>query len=288
MKRMRILGLALVALCAVFAVSAVTASAAPEWAVCGKATKVGKEYTGKYSDKECKTETTGGKYELEVGSVGKGKAFKIKNIGNQTLHSVVPGTGDVPITCTKLKGSATPVAPNKVAGVNLEFGKCTTLGGSVPCENVKKETIKTNTLAGVLAEVEGKVGTILFPESSEYFVTFECGAVFPKVRVKDSVFGEYTGATNVISKVSIGHYTIGPYFGEVEYEPGKKYTPLVNHPTEGPPTYGVLHTEAKNAETEAKYKSESNPEGWGPPGGLPSGQEGETELKGEAVKGLPR
>ena len=46
-----------------------------------------------------------------------------------------------------------------------------------------------------------------------------------------------------------------------------------------------LQEEAINGgyETEAKYKSESNPEGWGPPGGLPSGQEGEGEVKGEAL-----
>ena len=294
MKRMRILGLALAAVCALFAISAVTASAAPEWAACIKAEP---KNTGEFTDKLCSVKAgtpKTGKYELAVGNIGKEKKFKVKNLGNQTLHSVVPGTGDVPITCTKLKGEGFPVAPNAVNKVKLTFKKCTTLGGAVPCENVKKETIETNTLSGVLAEVGGKVGDILKPESGEYFVTFECGLVFPKVRVKGQVFGEYTGQTNVISKVSIGHYTVAPYFGEVEYEPGKKYTPLVNIPTAGPPTFGVLHTEAKNAETEEKYgcsKEEfeaeecapENPEGWGPPGGLPSGQEGETETKGEAL-----
>ena len=276
MKRMRILGLALVALCAVFAVSAVSASAAPEWAACVKAEP---KNTGKYSDKNCSVSAAEGKYELAVGSIGKGKKFKVKNIGNSTLHSVVPGTGDIPITCTKLKGEGFPVAPNAVAKVKLSFGKCTTLGGAVPCENVKKETIETNTLDGVLAEVGGKVGDILKPESGEFFVTFTCGAVFPKVRVLDQVFGEYTGQTNVISKVSLGHYTVGEYLGE----PLPGYKPITNQPSAGPPTYGVLHTEAKNAETEEKYKSEENPEGWGPPGGLPSGQQGETEVKGEAL-----
>jgi len=284
MKRMRILGLALAALCALFAISAVTASAAPEWAACGKAPKnEKKEYTGSFSDKNCSVAAEHGKYKLEVGSIGKGKKFKVKNIGNQTLHSVVPGTGDIPITCTKLKGEGFPVAPAGVAKVKLTFGKCTTLEGAVPCENVKKETIETNTLDGSLAEVSGKVGDILKPETGTFFVEFTCGAVFPKVRVLDQVFGEYTGQTNVISKVSIGHYTVGPFFGEVEYEPGKKYTPIVNQPTAGPPTFGVLHTEAKNKETEEKYTSPENPEGWGPPGGLPSGQEGETEVKGEAL-----
>jgi hypothetical protein len=283
MKRMRILGLALVALCAVFAVSAVSASAAPEWAACVKAEP---KNTGEFTDKLCSVkagEPKTGKYELAVGSIGKGKKFKVKNIGNQILHNVVPGGEDVPVTCTKLKGSGQPVAPNGVKEVKLAFGKCTVLAGSVPCENVKKETIETNPLAGVLAEVSGKVGEILFPEKTTYFVEFQCGVVFPKIRVSDQVFGEYTGATNVISKTSIGHYVVGPFFGEVEYAPGKKYTPIVNPPSAGPPTFGVLHTEVINKETEEKYKSEENPEGWGPPGGLPSGQQGEAEVKGEAL-----
>jgi len=291
MKRMRILGLALAALFAVFAVSAVTASAEPpEWGAC---VKTEPKNTGNFTDKLCSVAGPAGasKYELVGGSIGKGKKFKVKGVGNQTLHSVVPGTGDIPITCTKLKGEGFPVAPKGVEKVKLTFKKCTTLEGSVPCENVGKETIETNELAGTLAKVSGKYGEILFPgptapkneKGAGEFVKFSCGAVFPKVRVIGQVFGEYTGATNVISKISFGHYVIGPFFGEVEYEPGKKYTPLVNPPTAGPPTFGVLHTEAKNAETEAKYKSEENPEGWGPPGGLPSGQEGEVEVKGEAL-----
>jgi len=280
MKRMRILGLALAAVCALFAISAVTASAAPEWAACLKTEKnEAKEYTGSFSDKNCSIAQAAGKYEVAVGNIGKGKKFKVKNIGNSTLHSVVPGTGDIPITCTKLKGEGFPVAPNAVAKVKLAFGKCTTLGGAVPCENVKKETIETNVLDGVLAEVGGKVGDILKPEEGPFFVTFTCGAVFPKVRVLDQVFGEYTGQTGVISKISIGHYTVGEFLGE----PLPGYKPITNQPSAGPPTYGVLHTEAKNAETEEKYTSPENPEGWGPPGGLPSGQQGETEVKGEAL-----
>jgi hypothetical protein len=278
MRRVRILGLGLAAMCALLALSAAAASAAPEWGACLKAEP---KNTGNYSDKLCTvaSEPGKGKYELVGGSVGKGKAFKIKGIGNETLHSVVPGTGDIPITCTKLKGSAKPVAPNLQKEVNLEFKKCTTLEGTVPCENVAKETIKTNVLEGELAEVSGKVGTILKPETGTFFVSFSCPGVFPKVRVLGQVFGEYTGATNKITKVAIGHYTVGEYLGE----PSPGYKPITNQPSAGPPTYGVLHTEAKNKQTEEEFTSEENPEGWGPPGGLPSGQEGETEVKGEAL-----
>src|SRR5690348_5805597 len=179
MKRMRILGLALVAVCALFAISAVSASAAPEWGACVKTEKnEAKEYTGSFSDKNCSIAEAKGKYELAVGNIGKGKKFKVKGIGNQILHNVVPGTGDVSVTCTKLKGSGFPVAPAGVKEVSLEFGKCTTLGGAVPCENIKKETIQTNKLSGTLAEVSGKVGEVLVPESGPFFVSFTCGAVF--------------------------------------------------------------------------------------------------------------
>jgi len=279
MRRITTLGIALLAMAALLAAATSSASASPVWAACLKAEP---KNTGEYTEKLCATKagTPGtGKYELVEGSVGKGKKLKVKNIGNQTLHSVVPGTGDIPITCTKLKGSAQPVAPNLQKEVTLEFKKCTTLGGAVPCENVKKETIQTNVLSGELAEVSGKVGTILRPETGQFFVSFTCGSVFPKVRVLGQVFGEYTGATNVISKIAIGHYRVGEFLGE----PSPGYKPITNQPSAGPPTYGVLHTEVKNAETEEKYKSAENPEGWGPPGGLPSGQEGEGEVKGEAL-----
>lgn len=279
MKSMRILGLALAAVCALFAFSAVSASAAPEWGACAKTEP---KNTGNFTDKLCSVAavTPGtGKYELVVPSIGKGKGFKIKNEGAQILHNVVPEKGDISVECEKLKGSGKVEVPNIEKEVKLTFGKCSTLSKSVPCENVKKGTIETNTLDGVLAEVEEKVGTILKPETSPYFVEFTCPGVFPKVRVLDQVFGEQTGNINTISKESKGLYTVGPFLGE----PAPGYTPLVNHPSAGPPTFGVLHTEAKNKETEEKFTTPENPEGWGPPGGLPSGQQGTANIKGEAL-----
>jgi len=281
MKSMRILGLALAAVFALFAISAVSASAAPEWAAC---TKTVVKNTGNFTDKACSvaSEPGKGKYELEVGSIGKGKGFKLKGVGAQILHNVVPEKGDIAVTCQKLKGTAVPVAPNGEKEVKLQFKKCSVLEETVECKNVSKGTIETNALNGVLAEVEGKAGTILAPEepaAKGFFVTFECPGVFPKVRVKDSVWGETTGNVNSINKVGFAKYTVGPFLGE----PFPGYTPVVNHPTSGESPFGVLHTEAKNKETEEKYTSPENPEGWGPPGGLPSGQQGEVSVKGEAL-----
>jgi hypothetical protein len=275
MNRMKVLGVVLAGLFALFAASAVSASATPEWGACLKAEP---KNTGTFSDKTCSatSEPGKGKYELVAGSVGKGKRFKVKGIGNQTLHIVVPGVRDVPITCKKLKGSGQPVAPNAEKEITLEFQKCTTLEGEVPCENVARETIKTNALSGVLAEVEGKVGTILSSEGGPYLAELVCPGVFHiPTRLLGEVFGEYTGATNAISKVSFGQYTVGPYLGEPE--PG--YTPLVNPPTAGPPDYGVLYTEGKRPESEC---DEINPEDC-KFFRLPSGLEGQLEVRGEAL-----
>jgi hypothetical protein len=142
------------------------------------------------------------------------------------------------------------------------------------CENATpKGTIKTNPLKGVLAEVEGKVGTILSPETGTDLVEFSCVGI-GTLPVLGQVFGEYTGATNTISKVSFGHYTVGPYLGEPE--PG--YTPLVNPPSAGPPTYGVLYTEVKQSILECDEEPEACETF-----ALPSGVEGEVEVKGEAL-----
>ena len=278
--RRRMLRIALVAVSVVLAASAAGASAAPEWAACVKATP---KNTGNFSDKLCSvaSEPGKGKYALAGGSVGNGKAFHVRGVTAQTLHVVAPGgsTRDIPITCTKLKGSGSPVSPDAVAGVVLEFSKCTTLEGAVPCENIKHETIRTEPLSGVLAEAEGKVGSILRPESGEFFATFTCGAVFPKLRVLGQVFGEITGMTDTISKLSTAHYVVGPYLGSVEYEPGRFYEPLTNPPTAGPPGYGVLAVEC--------LCNDGSGEGgkieYGPPGGLPSGLEGEAVIRSQAL-----
>ena len=82
------------------------------------------------------------------------------------------------------------------------------------------------------------------------------------------VIGQQTGDINTISKTSSAVFSVGAYLGEVA--PG--YTPLVNPPAfeEGP--VGVLLTELNGAETGNE---------WAPEGGLPSGQEGTAENKGE-------
>src|ERR1700742_3734355 len=100
MRRIKMMGLCLVAVLAVAAVAVSSASAAlPEYKVCAKATKVGKTYTGEFTDKLCsaKSGTKEGKYELESWEAAKKKGFKGKN-GVSTLTSYIPENEATPWT----------------------------------------------------------------------------------------------------------------------------------------------------------------------------------------------
>jgi hypothetical protein len=277
MKRMRILGLALVA---VFAFAAMTASGAsaskPVWKFCAKAAKVGKTTpTGEFSDKNCSVAAPGGKYQLEAG-IGKGKGFKGKG-GKAILHNVVPGKGDIKVECASFKDEGSVVAPSGVAKVKSTFSKCKSLGAPCKTEGGKKETITTSSLAGSLGylnKAHTAAGESLTDEAapgSGFLATFECEGL-AKVRVHGAVIGSLSPFGS-ISKESTTTFTVGPFLGELA--PG--YTPLVNPPAfeEGAESVGVLLTELNGPETGNE---------WAPEGGLPSGQEGEAENKGEALE----
>lgn len=275
MTRMRILGLALVAAFALAAVVVSSASAAPGWYECGKAAKVGKEYTGKYSDKNCTSKVEkGGKYELQPG-IGKGKGFKGSG-STAILHNVIPGKGDIKVECTSFKDEGKVAMPNKVYGVKTTFSKCKSLGAPCKTEGGKKETITTQSLAGELGWLNkeaGVAGESLTNEASPgsgYLATFECEGL-AKVRVHGAVIGTSGKDVNAINKESSTTFSVGPYLGEVA--PG--YTPLVNPPAFEEGAVGVLLTELNGPETENV---------WAPEGGLPSGQEGTAVNKGEALE----
>jgi len=283
MTRIKVMGLALVAVFAIAALSASAASAAgPVYFTCGKAPKnEKKEYTGHYEGKECKTsefKATGGKY-LLVPGIGKGKAAKTKG-GVAILHSVNPeAKADIPVECQKFKGSFSVAAPNIVTKAITIFSKCKALGA--PCENVKKETIETKVLAGSLGWINkegGVVGTDLVREGSPGapVAEFTCAAL-GEIRTSGSVIGQNTVDVGVTTGSADLVFAPGPYLGEVEAEEGKlKWTPIVNVPKlEGGPL-DILKTEVKGAIT-------GHPTEFYPEGGIPSGQEGTVEGKGEKI-----
>ena len=273
MKSMRILGLALAA---VFALAAFTASSAmaskPTWKACVKSEK-GK---GEFSDKLCSVGAGGtGSYNLVEG-IGKGKGFKGKG-GTAILHNVIPGKGDIKVECASFKDSGSVAAPSGVFNVTSEFKKCKSLGAPCKTEGGKKETITTNKLAGSLGylnKAHSAAGESLTSEAEPgtgYLATFECEGL-AKVRVHGAVIGALS-PFGVVSKESSSVFSVGPYLGELA--PG--YTPLVNPPAfeEGAEPVGVLMTELNGPETGNT---------WQPEGGLPSGQEGTALNKGESLE----
>jgi hypothetical protein len=266
MTRMRILGLALVAVFAFAAFAAVSASANPEWYECAKEKGIGK------LEKGCTKEGGKGGYTLKPG-IGKGKAFKGKG-GLAILHNVVPGKGDIKVECQSFKDGgkvANAGGIGKEFAVTSTFSKCKSLGA--PCSSgAKKETISTEVLAGNLGWLKkpSNIGASLFNEAtpgSGYLAQFECTGL-AKVRVHGAVIGEVVGDVEKFSKEGETIFAVGPYLGELA--PG--YTPLVNLPAFEEEAVGVLMTELNGPETGNV---------WAPEGGLPSGQEGVGHNKGE-------
>jgi len=288
MKRMRILGLALVAMFALAAVVASGASAEATWQECAKTAKnIEGKYTAKYTDKACTTLAseeqiaTGkeNKYELQPG-IGKGKPFKTKG-GAATLHVIIPATGKgafpggahVEVKCTSFKGGGQPALPNKVEKVTSTFKGCTVL--AAPCQSgEKKGVIETKSLNGEMVDassVASGVAVLLKGELSPVLANFTCTEV-ATTNVLGSVMAEHTGNVGKVQKESADLFVVGPGLGEVEYAPGAKYTPLVNiptHKTGEPAGSHFLLSEITEAGSET------------PAGTLPSGQEGTAENKGE-------
>ena len=273
MTRTRILGLALAAMFALAALMAAGASAKPVWKFCQKAAEKG---TGEFSDKLCSVGAEGkGSYNLVAG-IGKGKGFKGKG-ETAILHNVIPGKGDIKVECASFKDSGSVAAPSGVFNVTSTFKKCKSLGAPCKTEGGKKETIETKKLAGELGylnKAHTAAGESLTSEEAPgtgYLATFECEGL-AKVRVHGAVIGALT-PFGVISKEAHSIFSVGPYLGELA--PG--YTPLTNVPAfeEGEEPVGVLLTELNGPETGNT---------WQPEGGLPSGQEGTANNKGEYLE----
>ncbi len=289
MGRARILGLALAAVFALAGVVAAGASAAPEWKGC---VKTEPKNTGKYADKLCTVESpTGeGKYELAP-SLGKDKGFKLKG-GATILHMELPACGlecgpsgtEIEFKCTAVKGRGKLGLPNLIKEAVLEFKGCKVL--AAPCESgIKKGVIVTNSLAGEMVDIEGGsgVGSLFEAEAgpSAPLATFTCPEVATQV-LFGSVIAERTGDVGMISREAQDHFVVGPGLGEIEGESPRSgrvnYKPVVNLPTHV--TGGFTGEHFLSFEVTESGHTE-------PAGTLPSGLEGVTEEKGEALMITP-
>ena len=221
MTRIRMIGLCLVAVFAMSAVVAASASAAlPEYKACGKAAKnLAKKYTGVYTDKACSiaatpTEITEGKtnkYELVGTEKFKKLAFKGKGIVPAVNQIVNPITSKVEgaTECTKEADTGTITGP-KEQELTVNYQKCKALGKVCESPGAGAGKINTNVLVTTLVYLNAghtEVGTLVKPKSGSIITEYNCEG--QKVVATGAVIGQNSGNVNVINKEGTTTYTHG-------------------------------------------------------------------------------
>jgi hypothetical protein len=207
MKRMRIMGLCLVAVFSLALVAVSSASATePAFFEC-KSVGKGK---GTFS-KGCKVMKAGGGFEPTEG-IGKGKVFKGKG-GSATLHTpAVKGE----ITCSSFKDEGKITGVKNISKIFSTFSGCSTLGKKCHSAGQKAGTIKTMALKGELGYINKankEVGVDLTAEGAD-LADFECEGI--TVKVNGSVIGHYT-PVNSFSKTSVNTFVVnGEGFQDVK------------------------------------------------------------------------
>jgi hypothetical protein len=213
-RHLRILGLALVAIFAMAALGAGSASAAElSYSTCVKAAKSGKTYTGKYNDKAC-TEVNSkseGKYEAqaapeEAAFTGKSKAVVITAAGKT-------------VTCKKGTNAGT-LTTERFGTDQFTLSGCA-VSKPEPCETPSAGAgiIKTSVLHTGLVWLnagESQIGMLL-TSSGGPVATFKCGAttIALKGRVLAQVANTKKGQTLTFA-VSGGKQAQQTFFLEEE------------------------------------------------------------------------
>ena len=259
MRRMKMMGLCLVALVALTAVAVSSASAAePAFYECHKLTA--KPYTGKFTDKKCTKEATAeekaagkkNKYELQEGVGAKGKGFKGKG-GKATLHTPAVG-GEV--TCKTFGDSGTITTPTTEGKVISEFKTCTSAGKKCTSPGAKAGLIKTNPLKGVLGYINKgskSVGVALSPESGTVLAEFTCEGL--EIVTSGSVIGTIA-PVDVFSKSTTNVFEVnGEGFQGVKKFEGGSNQELVSSIDGSPPLASGQQATAENKGEELEIKA---------------------------------
>lgn len=229
MIRIRTIGLALLAVCALGAVAVSDASATggDPALTTGKCIKVTTAKTGWFTEAECKTEsaTQTGEWEWEAAPAG--TTVKTASSTKQVLETA---SGTV-VECKAESSTGKTVAGTKqITGVVVTFTGCeTAIVGSCKTPGAKAGEIVTNSLEGEIGYIEPKtnheVGLDLWPASRKgteeqkkhefkaLFVKFEC-TIFVKNEVKGSVIGKLTPVNAAASTTGTITYTKGTNKGE--------------------------------------------------------------------------
>jgi len=276
MKRIRIVGLCLVA---VFALSAIVASAAsaetaPTYKVCAKVKE-----TGKFNDKNCSVASKGGKkegdYELAEWSSAKKKAFTGKN-GVSTLLSYIPekesefwtgGTVAGTVVCKNAKSVGELTGP-KTATTTVTFASCTSEGKKCTSAGAPKAgDIVTKKLSTVLGFDEGGQVVTLVEGGGEGVnnqAEFNCEGL--AVETNGSLLGVDTGNLNKIEKSYTTTFAVNAKSGQEVVFAG---VPNESELVWGPGT-GAIHV----------LKTHATPPGVS----IPSGEKTTSVNKGEALE----
>jgi hypothetical protein len=203
MRHLRMVGLALVAVFAMAAVAATSASALPEFGKCEA--KAG----GKYTDSNCTKKATTkepGKFEFHnsltftknVKEFSNGTGEKVPGVLTSIFHVCQPSTeklpkcrageeeqlvGPVKVECEELfdLGEFSSKSAKEVRNLHVRFSGCKTLG-SIPCSNTSTVgVIETNILKGLLGYIKKaapkEVGIDIKPQSGKEFAKFTCSGV---------------------------------------------------------------------------------------------------------------
>jgi hypothetical protein len=284
MKRMRIMGLCLVAVFAMSAVMASGAAASPEYKTCIKAAKVGKTTpSGTFEDNLCTTgkEKAGGKYKLGAWNEGK-KKFATKTSGGPGAnYQYNPATNEIvgATECSSEKGVG-EVVNGTTATVKNEYKGCKTpTGKNCNSPTKKKGVIVTELLAATLIGQPGSsegVGVIVTNAGTPggTLSAYECEGL--KITAKGAVMGELTGGGTVgavkIIKEKFGFAANETYqkFGYFGQTPAQSEASFMSFWGTGSPVPNALIS--------------SLVEGLGSPFTLPATQVNETSVKGEAFK----
>jgi hypothetical protein len=215
------LGAVLAAAAALSVVAATNASAAaPEFGRCLKAKKVGKAYTGRFSDKACTKEVS----EAERAKTGKfewtpGAAKKLqKTAGGKGVLTTVGGLG---VHCETEHSTGEYSGTKEVKNVVVTFNGCESAGAKCNTTGSATGELVTKTLEGIVGfedKATDKTAFDLYPEGKTgLFIEFACVGL--TVAVRGSVLVpitsdkmEQTGTLKYVS--TSGHQEVEHFEGE--------------------------------------------------------------------------
>jgi hypothetical protein len=205
MKRIRTVGLCLLAAFATASVASATASAElPEYMVCSKAAKVGGVWQGHYTSALCTEASkveTGGEHELEKG-FGKKASFTATGGASILASAEVPDK----LECKSSTASGYFTGSKEVKEVIIKSSGCEAAEAKCKSAGAAAGKINTNALKGEFGYIAGKgtgaptVGLLLEQESTTYAAEFVCGEI--PVRTQGPIIGEVSGDVNAISAES--------------------------------------------------------------------------------------